>query len=485
MHHYTVKTLSQMLKKKAVSSVELTQHFLKRIRQYNPILNGFITVTEKTALSQAKAADEALQKNKTGVTALTGIPLVHKDIFCTRDIKTTAASKMLDNFIPPYNATLVEKLDAQGTVLLGKTNMDEFAMGASNENSYYGCVKNPWNPQHTPGGSSGGTAATIAAGLAPIGTGTDTGGSIRQPAAFCGITGIKPSYGRISRFGMISFASSLDQAGPMGKTVEDVGLLLTAIAGHDSKDSTSLPAPTEDYCAQLGASLAGRTIGLPKEYFSQNIAADIQKVLEEAMSVYKKLGVRFVEVSLPHVLFSPAVYYAIAPAEASSNLARYDGIRYGYSSEATDLKALYLRSRSEGFGKEVQRRIILGNSVLFGENYTQYFQQAQKVRRKIYQDFKKVFQEVDLLLAPTTATTAFPLGEKHTNPVVRYVSDLFTIGANLAGLPALSLPCGFSQGLPLGMQLIANNLEESLLLNAGHQFQLHTDWHLQQPAEYK
>lgn len=480
----TLTALRAQLDSKQISATELTQYFLKRVRQYDTQLNSFITVCEETALQQAAIADQRIAKNN--ITALTGIPIAHKDIFLTKGIKTSCASKMLDNFIPPYDATVVDKLNHAGTITLGKTNMDEFAMGSSNETSFYGACKNPWDVTRTPGGSSGGSAAAVAALLAPAATGTDTGGSIRQPAALCGISGIKPTYGRISRYGMIAFASSLDQAGPMARNAEDLAIMLNHMSGFDAKDSTSLDDTATDFTATLNESLAGLKIGLPKEYFTQDLNPETAERLQEVMHVYKKLGAEFVEISLPHTEYAIGVYYVIAPAECSSNLARFDGVRYGYRCQnPQDLEDLYTRSRSEGFGDEVKRRIIIGTYVLSSGYYDAFYLKAQKVRRLFRDDFHQAFQKVDLILTPTTPEPAFKLGDKAKDPVAMYLNDVYTIAANLAGLPALSVPAGFINDLPIGLQLIGPHFGEGKLLNAAHQFQLQTEWHKLIPSGFE
>lgn len=485
MHRKTLAELRQALQKKELSSVELTQHFLDRIKKYNPTLNSFITIAEKQALSQAEAADTLIAEGN--AQTLTGIPIVQKDIFCTQGIKTSCASKMLDNFIAPYNATVIEKFNQSGAVLLGKTNMDEFAMGSSNENSYYGAVKNPWDPERTPGGSSGGTAAAVAARLAPAGTGTDTGGSIRQPAALSGITGLKPTYGRVSRFGMVAFASSLDQGGPMTQNAEDAALLLNVMAGHDPKDSTSINQKVPDYTATLNDSIKGLKIGLPKEYFASQLDNAVQTAIEQSIKTYESLGAEMIEISLPHTEFAPSAYYVIAPAECSSNLARYDGVRYGYRcKDPVNLEDLYKRSRSEGFGDEVKRRILVGTYVLSSGYYEAYYIKAQKIRRQIRDDFVSAFEKVDVILTPTTPTAAFKIGEKSDDPIAMYLSDIFTLAANLAGLPGISIPAGLTDDmLPIGVQLIGNLFEEAKLLNVAHQFQQVTDWHRKMPSEFE
>lgn len=483
MHKYTLTELSTALQTKKVSSTELTQHFLARINKYDKILNSFITVTPTLALEQARQADLQHQNGSAG--PLTGIPFAHKDIFCTTGIKTSCASKMLDNFIAPYNATLVSRLNQAGTVLLGKTNMDEFAMGSSNENSFYGAVKNPWDISRVPGGSSGGSSAAVAARLTPAATGTDTGGSIRQPAALCNLTGFKPTYGRVSRYGLIAFASSLDQAGPMTQTAEDAALLMNAMAGFDEKDSTSIDQPVPDYLLTLNDTLKGLKIGLPKEYFSQDLDPRVAASIQAAIKLYEKLGAKISSVSLPNCHLVIPLYYIIASAECSSNLARYDGVRYGYRcNNPTDLKDLYERTRGEGFGNEVKRRLLMGTYVLSAGSYDAYYAKAQKIRALLIQEFKDAFKQVDILLGPTTPTTAFKLGEKINDPVSMYLSDIYTIAINLAGLPAISIPAGFIDGLPLGMQLIGRPFTEAKLLNAAHRYQQVTDWHKKIPENF-
>lgn len=476
MHRKTIAELSRDLASKKISSVELTQHFLERIKQFDSKLNSFITVTTDDALQQAKTADEKRSKGEAG--PLTGIPIAQKDIFCTDGIKTTCGSRILDNFIAPYNATIIEKFKKADAVLLGKTNMDEFAMGSSNENSYYGPVKNPWNLDYVAGGSSGGSAASVAACLTPAATGTDTGGSIRQPAALCGVTGLKPTYGRVSRYGMIAFASSLDQGGPIAKSAEDTAMLLNVMAGFDKNDSTSIDQPVPDYTKQLNTPIKGIRIGLPKEYFSNNLNSEVAKIIDAAIKEYEKLGAIICEISLPSTQLSVPTYYVIAPAEASSNLARYDGVRYGYRCEnPKDLLDMYNRSRSEGFGKEVKRRIMIGTYVLSAGYYDAYYLKAQKIRRLIRDDFNKAFEKVDIILSPTTPNTAFKIGEKMEDPISMYLSDIYTIAVNLAGLPGISLPAGFVNHLPIGMQLIGQLFGEEKLLNVAHQYQTVTDWH--------
>jgi aspartyl-tRNA(Asn)/glutamyl-tRNA(Gln) amidotransferase subunit A len=480
MYNKTLAQLSQSLHAKEISSVELTQHFLDRISQFDGQLNSFITVTPERALEQARAADQRLQNGNASF--LTGIPLAQKDIFCTLGVKTSCGSKMLDNFISPYNATTVEKLDAAGMVMLGKTNMDEFAMGSSNETSFYGTVKNPWDLKAVPGGSSGGSAAAVAARLAPVATGTDTGGSIRQPAGLCGITGIKPTYGRVSRYGMIAFASSLDQGGPMTKNAEDAAYLLKEMAGFDLRDSTSVDSPVPDYVATLNDSLEGLRIGLPKEFFSKDLNQEMAQTLETAIKELEKLGAIIKEVSLPNSHLAIPVYYVVAPAECSSNLSRFDGVRFGYRCEnPKDLSDLYKRSRGEGFGSEVKRRIMIGTYALSAGYYDAYYLKAQQIRRLISEDYKKAFEEVDIIAAPTSPTPAFNLGEKTDDPVTMYLSDIYTIAVNLAGIPALSMPAGFINQRPVGLQLMGNYFSEAKLLNVAHRYQQATDWHLQTP----
>lgn len=484
MHHATLTELSAALQAKKISSTELTQHFLTRIDKYDKTLNSFISVTHAHALAQAKHAEKVYQKGLAG--PLTGIPIAHKDIFCTTGIKTSCASKMLANFIPPYDATLVNDLNQAGIVLLGKTNMDEFAMGSSNENSFYGPVKNPWDSSRVPGGSSGGSSAAVAARLTPAATGTDTGGSIRQPAALCNLTGLKPTYGRVSRYGLIAFASSLDQAGPMTQTAEDAALLMNVMAGFDEKDSTSIDHPVPNYQLTLNDSLEGLKIGLPKEYFSADLDPNVATTIEAAIKQYEQLGAKITHVSLPNCPLVIPPYYIIASAECSSNLARYDGVRYGYRcNNPVNLKDLYERTRREGFGNEVKRRLLIGTYVLSAGSYDAYYVKAQKIRALLIQEFEEAFQNVDMLLGPTTPTTAFKLGEKTNDPVSMYLSDIYTIAINLAGLPAISIPAGFIDGLPLGMQLIGRPFSEAKLLNAAHRYQQATDWHKKIPENYR
>jgi aspartyl-tRNA(Asn)/glutamyl-tRNA(Gln) amidotransferase subunit A len=480
----SITEIKRGLDKGEFSSVEITQDYLARIARHNPALNCFISVTDEIALEQARAADAALAKGE--VAPLTGVPLAHKDLFCTDGVKTTCASRILDNFIAPYDATVIENFKRDGAVMLGKTNMDEFAMGSSNENSSYGNVANPWNTEHVPGGSSGGSAAAVAAGLAPGATGTDTGGSIRQPAALCGVTGIKPTYGRVSRYGMIAYGSSLDQGGPFARSAEDCALLLQTMSGFDGRDSTSAEQPAPDYSGALGQGIEGLKIGLPKEYFADGLDGRIAAVIETAIDELRKLGAEIVDVSLPNTGLSIPTYYVIAMAECSSNLSRFDGVRFGHRCEhPVDLEDLYKRSRGEGFGAEVKRRIMIGTYALSAGYYDAYYLKAQQLRRMIKQDFQQAFDDVDLILGPTTPETAFKIGAKTDDPVSMYLQDIYTISLNLAGLPGMSLPVGFSDGLPVGMQLIGNYFDEAGLLNAAHSYQQVSDWHLQVPEAFQ
>jgi len=484
MHEKNLTELAAGLRAGDYSSVELTQHFLDRIKQRDGELNSFITLSEASALEQAKAADARLKSGDAG--PLAGIPIAHKDIFCTQGIKTTCGSRMLDSFISPYDATVVAKLKAEGIVTLGKTNMDEFAMGSSNETSFYGPVKNPWDTTKVPGGSSGGSAAAVAARLAPAATGTDTGGSIRQPAALCGLTGLKPTYGRVSRYGMIAFASSLDQAGPMTTSAADAALLLQGMAGFDRRDSTSADEPVPDYSAGLDGDLSGLKIGLPKEYFDAGLDSAVAKSIEDAIAEYRKLGAEVVEISLPNTHLAVPTYYVVAPAECSSNLARFDGVRYGHRcEEPKDLEDLYKRSRGEGFGAEVKRRIMIGTYALSSGYYDAYYLKAQQVRHLISDDFKHAFEQVDVIMGPATAGTAFGLGEKCDDPVSMYLSDIYTIATNLAGLPGISIPVAPVNDLPVGLQIIGNYFAEAKLLNVAHKYQQTTDWHQAVPASFE
>ncbi len=484
MHANTLREHSESLRKKEYSSVELTRYFLDRIHRA-PDLNAFITITDEIALQQASKSDRALSSGTAG--RLTGIPVAHKDLFCTQGVLTTCGSKILHNFKSPYNATVVDKLNAEGMITLGKTNMDEFAMGSSCETSHFGAVANPWDKTRVPGGSSGGSAAAVAARLAPVASATDTGGSIRQPAAFCGLSGIKPSYGRVSRYGMIAFASSLDQGGILAISAEDAAMVLQAMSGFDPRDSTSLQLDTPDYCSNLETSVAGKTIGLPKEFFDDGVDSEVAAIIQRGIRQFESMGARTIEVELPNSRVGIPCYYVLAPAEASSNLSRFDGVRYGYRAERyDDLADMYEKTRAEGFGEEVQRRIMIGTYVLSSGYYDAYYIKAQKLRRLIADDFSRAFEKCDFILGPTTPDTAFVLGEKNDDPVAMYLNDIFTNSANLAGLPAMSLPAGFdSQELPVGLHLIGRYLDESTLLNAAHQFQLETDWHRRIPAEYQ
>ncbi len=478
----TLKELGKALTEKKISSVELTQLHLDRIARLNPEINAFITVDAQKSLAQARAADARLAAGNAG--PLTGIPIAQKDIFCAQGWLTTCGSKMLGNFVSPYDATVITKFDVAGAVNLGKTNMDEFAMGSSNETSHFGAVKNPWDVKRVPGGSSGGSAAAVASLMAPAATGTDTGGSIRQPAALCNLTGLKPTYGVVSRWGMIAFASSLDQACPMARTAEDCGLMLNAMAGFDEKDSTSLERSAEDYLRDLEKPLAGLKIGLPKEFFGEGCDAGVMACVQDAIAEYRKLGAETVEISLPNMQHGVAAYYVIAPAEASSNLSRFDGVRYGYRApEYGDLADMYQKSRAQGFGAEVKRRILIGTYVLSHGYYDAYYLQAQRIRRLIAQDFVDAFRHCDVIMGPTSPCTAFGLGEKSADPVQMYLSDIYTIAVNLAGLPGMSVPCGFSAGLPVGLQLIGDYFAEARLLNMAHRYQQATDWHLKSPKE--
>jgi len=484
IHTKTLPQLAAGLRAGEFSAVELARHFLGRIEAHGPALNALISVTADTALAQAAEADRLLAQGKGG--PLTGIPLVHKDIFCTQGVRTTCGSRMLDNFVAPYDATVVAKLKAAGMVMLGKANMDEFAMGSSNETSFHGPVKNPWNTALVPGGSSGGSAATVAARLAPVATATDTGGSIRQPAALCGLTGLKPTYGRVSRYGMIAFASSLDQGGMMTASAEDAALVLAGMAGFDTRDSTSVDRPVPDYAAALDRPLKGLKIGLLKEFFDKGLDPDMERSVREALAVYQKLGATLTEVSLPSIGLSVPAYYVVAPAECSSNLARFDGVRFGYRcQDPKDLIDLYKRSRGEGFGAEVKRRIMTGTYVLSAGYYDAYYLKAQQVRRLIANDFERAFGEVDVIMGPTTPAPAFGLGDKTSDPITMYLNDIYTIGANLAGLPALSIPCAPVRQLPAGLQIIGRHFDEERLLNVAHAYQRETDWHTKVPAAYE
>ena len=484
MYKSTLAQLSIALESKKISSEELTRLYIERCNKHNNSLNCFITITEEEALKKARRADK---KRASGdYNLLTGIPIAQKDIFCTNGTKTTCGSKMLDNFVAPYDATLIKKMNDAGLIMLGKTNMDEFAMGSSNETSFYGPVKNPWDNYRVPGGSSGGSASAVAARLTPAATGTDTGGSIRQPSSFCGITGLKPTYGRVSRYGMVAFASSLDQGGPMTQTAEDAALIMNIIAGFDEHDSTSTEKPTDNYTEKLNNSIKGLKIGLPKQYFDENLDNNVAGVIENGLKELEKLGAKCIDVELPHTELSIPAYYVVAPAECSSNLSRYDGVRFGHRcKEPKDLSDLYCRSRQEGFGKEVKRRIMTGTYVLSAGYYDAYYIKAQKIRQIISNDFQNVFKNVDIIAGPTTTGVAFKLNEKLNDPISMYLSDLYTVSVNLAGLPAISVPSGFINKLPVGMQLIGNYFQESLLMNVAHQYQKVTDWHQKIPQAYE
>ena len=482
MHDKTVAELAQGLRDRQFTSVELTRSFLDRIAALDNRYNSFIGVDEAAALSDAQAADQRLAAGD--ATALTGIPVAHKDIFCTAGMRTSCGSRMLDNFVPPYDATLIRRFRRAGAVLLGKTNMDEFAMGSSNETSYYGAVRNPWNTDLVPGGSSGGSAAAVAALLAPAATGTDTGGSIRQPAAFCGITGLKPTYGRVSRLGMVAFASSLDQAGPMAHSARDCAVLLNTMAGHDSGDATSSEMPVPDYTVTLDQPLRGLRIGLPQEYFGEGLDVATGARIDAALRELEAQGAMVSEVSLPHSHLTIPAYYVIAPAEASTNLARFDGVRYGYRCpDPVDLHDLYTRTREQGFGDEVKRRILVGTYALSAGYYEAYYKKAQQVRRLIKQDFMRCFEQVDVIAGPTTPGPAFALGAKSDDPIAMYLEDVYTLAVNLAGLPGMSVPAGLVDGRPVGLQLIGRHFDEARLLNVAHRFQQATDWHRRRPAD--
>jgi aspartyl-tRNA(Asn)/glutamyl-tRNA(Gln) amidotransferase subunit A len=484
MHNKTLAEISQDLQAGEYSSVEVTKHFLDRIKDLDDQYNSFITVTGDQALAQAKTADETRAAGNAN--EWTGVPMAHKDIFCTEGIRTSCGSKMLDKFIAPYNATVVENFNQAGAISLGKTNMDEFAMGSSSESSFYGAVKNPWSEEHVPGGSSGGSAAAVAARLAPGITATDTGGSIRQPASFCGVTGIKPTYGRVSRFGMISYASSLDQGGPIARTAEDAAMMLNVMAGFDKKDSTSIERDVPDYRANLNDSVKGMTIGLPKEYFSSDLDPAMAKTIQDAIKEYEKMGANLKEISLPNTNLCVPAYYVIAPSECSANLSRMDGVRFGHRCEdPKDVEDLFKRSRSEGFGDEVQRRIMVGSYALSAGFYDAYYKKAQQVRRLIKNDFVAAFNDVDVIMSPVAPSPAFKFGEKNKDPVSMYLEDIYTLATNLAGLPGMSVPAGMINDLPVGLQLIGNYFDESRLLNCAHQFQTATDWHTKTPTGLK
>jgi aspartyl-tRNA(Asn)/glutamyl-tRNA(Gln) amidotransferase subunit A len=473
----SLTALSRDLAARKISSVELTQAFLERIERHNASINAFITVDPEASLQQARAADQRIAAG--AAQALTGIPIAHKDIWCTKGWRTTCGSRMLENFLSPYDAHVIERFNDSGAVILGKTNMDEFAMGSSNETSWFGAVRNPWDTQRVPGGSSGGSGAAVAAALAPAATGTDTGGSIRQPAALCGVSGLKPTYGLVSRYGMIAFASSLDQGGPMAKSAEDLALLLDVMVSFDPRDSTSLDRPAGNYSHALDKPMEGLRIGLPKQFFGDGIADEVRAAVDAALEHYRKQGATTVEISLPASDLSVPAYYVIAPAEASSNLSRFDGVRYGFRADQyQDLLDMYRKTRAQGFGAEVKRRILIGTYVLSHGYYDAYYLQAQRIRRLIARDFAQAFEQCDLIMGPTSPSTAFELGARTTDPVQMYLSDVFTIAANLAGLPGMSIPCGIDgAGLPIGLQIIGNYFSEAHMLNVAHQYQKQTDWH--------
>lgn len=478
LHNLTIHELHEKLKKKELTSLELTETFLKRIDAVDEKIKAYITVTKENAIEQAKEADKRLASNK-DITPLTGVPISVKDIFCTKGIQTTCASKILANFIPPYDAHVIKKLKHAGAVILGKNNMDEFAMGSSTENSAFFTTKNPWDIERVPGGSSGGSAASVSANECAASIGTDTGGSIRQPAALCGIVGLKPTYGRVSRYGMIAFASSLDQAGPMTKDVKDCAIMLNAMAGYDPQDFTSIDAPVPDYTNALTKDVKGLKIGIPKEYFIQGLDIDIEKAVKDAIGVLKKLGAEVVDVSLPHTEYAVAVYYLVATAEASSNLARYDGVKYGSrAKESKNLIDMYCKTRNEGFGSEVKRRIMLGTYSLSAGYYDAYYKKASQVRTLIKRDFDEAFKKCDVLLTPTSPTPAFKIGEKVSDPLTMYLSDIFTISCNLAGIPGISIPCGFTKdNLPIGLQILGKPLDEETVLKVSYAYEQATDWH--------
>ncbi len=484
LHTLGVAALAQQLSTKKISSVEATQHYLQRIQQHAS-LGAYLAIDDTVSLAQARAADARIAAGEH--TPLLGVPIAHKDIFATKDFATTAGSKMLEGYRSPFDSTVVNQMSRQGAVTLGKLNCDEFAMGSSNENSAYGNVRNPWDTSRIPGGSSGGSATAVAAGLCAAATGTDTGGSIRQPAAFCGITGIKPTYGRASRYGMVAFASSLDQAGAMARSAQDCALLLSAMCGPDlDRDSTSLDVPAEDYSRSLNESIAGLRIGIPKEFFGEGLSADVRAAVDAALEEYEKLGARLVPISLPRTELSIPVYYIIAPAEASSNLSRFDGVKFGHrAAQFDDLTDMYKKTRAEGFGDEVKRRIMIGAYVLSHGYYDAYYLQAQKIRRMIADDFQQAFKQCDVIAGPVAPTVAWKIGEKSDDPVANYLADIFTLPASLAGLPGMSVPVGLgASNMPVGMQLIGNYFAEAKLLNAAHALQQATDWHTRHPAGF-
>lgn len=484
MFEYALAELSRLLRRREISSTELMQLYLDRSERFNSKLNCFISLFPEYALEQAKAADGLIAAGQAGL--LTGLPIAHKDIFCTAGFKTSCASKILDNFVAPYNATATQRIGAAGGVMIGKTNMDEFAMGSSNETSFYGPVKNPWDTSRVPGGSSGGSACAVSARLVPAATATDTGGSIRQPAALCGVTGLKPTYGRVSRYGMIAYASSLDQGGPITQTAEDAALLLAAMSGFDPKDATSADVRVDDYLDALNHDIKGLKVGLPREYFSPELEQPVTDALTAALKLYEQAGASIMDIELPSTRLSIPVYYVIASAECSSNLSRYDGVRFGHRcADPEDIDDLFCRSRAEGFGNEVKRRIMTGTYVLSAGYYDAYYLKAQKLRRLLRDEFRAALEQVDVIITPTTPSTAFPLGSRLDDPVAMYLSDIYTVSVNLAGLPAISIPVGFSHGLPVGMQIIGNYFQEARLLNVAHQYQQMTDWHKLMPGGWQ
>jgi aspartyl-tRNA(Asn)/glutamyl-tRNA(Gln) amidotransferase subunit A len=484
VHRESLAGLSAQLRGKKVSSVEVTRHFLDRIEGVGKALNAFITVDRDKSIAQAKAADVRIAKGEAG--ALLGIPIAHKDLFCAKGWRTTCGSKILSNFISPYDAHVIEQFDRAGAVILGKTNMDEFAMGSSNENSAFGPVRNPWDTSAVPGGSSGGSAAAVSALLAPAATGTDTGGSIRQPASFVGVSGLRPTYGRVSRYGMVAFASSLDQGGALGRSAEDLAAMLSVMAGFDARDSTSVDRPKDDYAGALARGVAGLRIGLPREYFTQDLARDVAGPILAAIEEYKRMGATVVEVDLPNQALAVPVYYVLAPAEASSNLSRYDGVRYGVRAPAyTDLRDMYRKTRAQGFGPEVKRRILIGTYVLSHGYYDAYYLKAQKIRRLIARDFAEAFSRCDVIMGPASPSVAYDLGEKTSDPVQMYLDDIYTVPINLAGLPGMSIPCGFgNKGRPVGLQIVGNYFDEARMLSVAHAFQKATDWHTKSPPGF-
>jgi len=486
MHRATLKELAARLARREVSSVELTRHYLDRIENAGKSLNAFITIDREKSLAQAKAADARIARGEAA--PLTGIPVAHKDLFCAKGWRTTAGSKILSNFVAPYDAHVIEQFDRAGAVLLGKANMDEFAMGSSCENSAYGCVRNPWDTNAVPGGSSGGSAAAVAARLAPAATATDTGGSIRQPASFTGVSGLRPTYGRVSRYGMVAFASSLDQGGALAQTAEDLAMVLDVMASYDERDSTCIDRPKDDYVGLLGRGVKGLRIGLPKEYFSKDLARDVAEPIEAAIAEYRKLGATTVEVSLPNTALSVPVYYVLAPAEASSNLSRYDGVRYGHrAGKYADLKDMYRRTRAEGFGAEVKRRIMVGTYVLSHGYYDAYYLKAQKIRRLIARDFSEAFAKCDVIMGPAAPSVAYDIASaRASDPVQMYLEDVYTIPINLAGLPGMSVPCGFGdRGRPVGLQIVGNYFDEARMLATAHALQRVTDWHARMPKAFE